>query len=180
MNDERGRQGGPLVHGFVSVQFLFNFRFNARKWNEMNTTNAPFVHSCWNHQISFQFANWIEIDWLKSLVPCAASSIQLSFTECNEIELAPCRVIIAAHLFAASWLRCSYWINLTEFKLIKYFTPYCYNINEIKLIKLLLVWLILWIQSIRPAVSFIKFIRQLINHSFIFSCLPLQFQFKLH
>ena len=35
-------------------------------------------------------------------------------------------------------------------------------------------------QSIRPAVSFIKFIRQLINHSFIFSCLPLQFQFKLH
>ena len=95
MNDERGRQGGPLVHGFVSVQFLFNFRFNARKWNEMNTTNAPFVHSCWNHQISFQFANWIEIDWLKSLVPCAASSIQLSFTECNEIELAPCRGSLA-------------------------------------------------------------------------------------
>ena len=94
---------GNGTHSLLACNPLMpiHSRFNARdELRQLIGVAAPFVHSCWNHQISFQFANWIEIDWLKSLVPCAASSIQLSFTECNEIELAPCSLPLHSFQFA--------------------------------------------------------------------------------
>ena len=37
-------------------------------------------HSRWNHPISFQSANWIEMDWFNSLIPFIPPSLSFNFT----------------------------------------------------------------------------------------------------